>query len=49
MELRQTNSLCRNGGIAYNKAYGVNKEIFTIPFKGYSPFQNSQFEVLGYS
>ena len=49
VELRQTNSLRRNGGIAYNKAYNVNKEMFATPFKGYSPFQNSQFEALGYS
>jgi hypothetical protein len=49
VELRQTNSLRRNGGIAYNKAYSVNKEMFATPFKGYSPFQNSQFKALGYS
>ena len=49
MELRLTNSLRYNGGIAYNKAYNVNKEIFATLFKGYSPFQNSQFKALGYS
>ena len=48
MELRQTNSLYYNGGIAYNKTYNINKEIFITPFKGYSPFQNSQFKVLSY-
>jgi len=48
MELWQTNSLRCNGGIAYNKAYNINKEMFAIPFKGYSPFQNLQFKALGY-
>jgi hypothetical protein len=37
------------GGIAYNKAYNVNKELFATPFKGYDPFQNPRFEALGYS
>jgi hypothetical protein len=49
VELRPTNSLRRMGGIAYNKAYNVNKELFATPFKGYNPFQNAQFEALGYS
>lgn len=49
VELRQTNSLRKMGGIAYNKAYNVNKELFATPLKGYDPFQNSQFEALGYS
>ena len=49
IELLQTNSLRKWGGIAYNKAYNVNKELFATPFKGYSLFQNSQFEALGYS
>jgi len=49
VELRQTNSLRTMGGIAYNKAYNVNKELFATPLKGYDPFQNSQFEALGYS
>jgi hypothetical protein len=37
------------GGIIYNKAYNVNKELFAIPFKGYNLFQNPRFEALGYS
>ena len=36
------------GGIIYNKAYNVNKELFTILFKGYNPFQNAQFKALRY-
>ncbi|KAJ9655921.1 hypothetical protein H2201_008702 [Coniosporium apollinis] len=49
VELRQTNSLRKKGGIAYNKAYNVNRELFATPLKGYEPFQNPQFEALGYS
>jgi hypothetical protein len=48
VELRQTNAL-RQGGVAYNKAYNVNKELYATQLKGYSPFQNPQFEALGYS
>jgi len=36
------------GGIAYNKAYNVNKELFAILFKGYNPFQNAQFKAFRY-
>jgi hypothetical protein len=48
VELQRTNAL-RKGGVAYNKAYNVNKGLYATPLKGYSPFQNPQFEALGYS
>lgn len=48
-ELRRTNGLRKRGGIAYNKAYNVNKELFATPLKGYDPFRNLQFEALGCS
>lgn len=49
VELKASNGLRANGGMAYNKAYSVNKEVFATPFKGCAPFQNPQFEALGYS
>ncbi|KAJ9653125.1 hypothetical protein H2201_009177 [Coniosporium apollinis] len=48
VELRQTNAL-RKGGVAYNKAYNINKEQYATQLKGYSPFRNPQLEALGYS
>lgn len=36
VELRQTNAL-REDGIAYNKAYNVNKEQYATPLKGLQP------------
>ncbi len=49
VELLPENSLRRQNGIALNKAYNVHKNLFTTPYKGYQPFQNPQFEALGYS
>ena len=49
-ELYPTNDLREKGGIAYNKAYNLHKDVFAIPpLHGHSPFGNHQLEALGYS
>lgn len=47
VELLRNNPLL-NGGIAYYKAYNVNKEQFATQLKGHQPFSNPLFEVLAY-
>lgn len=44
--LRQTNEWRSKSGMAYNKAYNLNKDVFATPFKDYKPFDNDQFEAL---
>jgi hypothetical protein len=47
-ETRTTNSM-RSVGIAYNKAYNVNKEQFSSNVQDDTPFQNHLFELLSFT
>ena len=46
--LSTLNTLCREGGIAHNKAYNINKDLFTTPFKPYNTFHNAYLETLSF-
>lgn len=48
VELGMSNAWRYLGGIAYNKSYNLHKDVFATPMKNYSPFDNSQFEALGF-
>ncbi|KAI9827582.1 MAG: hypothetical protein M1832_004932 [Thelocarpon impressellum] len=45
--LLATNPL-RRGGVAYNKAYNLHKDVFATPHKELGPFELRQLEGLGY-
>ena len=49
IELQGRNELRSCGGIAYNKAYNISKDLFATPFKQHESFGNPQFEALGFS
>ena len=49
VELTTSNALRKKGGIAYNKAYNTQKELFATILKGHTPFDNPAFEALGFT
>jgi hypothetical protein len=48
LEVLPTNRLHSQGGVAYNKAYNLHKDIFATPMKGVIPFNLNQLEGLGF-
>ena len=48
VDLGATNMLRRYGGLAFHKAYNIQKNLFSTPFKGYIPFDNLYFESLAF-
>ncbi len=49
VQLSESNRLRREGGIVYNKAYNVFKDIFASTAKDYSPFEYGNLSALAYS
>ena len=49
VELTASNGLRKNSGVAYNKAYNSQKELFATILKKHTPFDNPAFEALGFS
>jgi hypothetical protein len=47
--LDSTNVLRTHGGLALHKAYNVSKNLFSTPFRGYMPLDNTGFESLAFS
>ncbi|KAI9810551.1 MAG: hypothetical protein M1827_006224 [Pycnora praestabilis] len=47
--LSKTNQLRADGGIAYHKAYNLEKDLWNTPMKGLKPFDLAQLEGLAYS
>ncbi|KAI9851008.1 MAG: hypothetical protein M1824_002928 [Vezdaea acicularis] len=47
-EILPTNKWHAKGGIAFNKAYSLHKDLFTTPVKGLVPFDHQQLEGLAY-
>ena len=47
--LTPTNPLYSHEGIAYIKAYNLNKDIFATPLKTYNTFNNHYFKAIGFS
>jgi hypothetical protein len=48
-EILPTNKYHSEGGLAYNKAYNLHKDLFATPMKGLIPFELNQLEGLGFS
>ena len=48
VEILRTNKYHSEGGVAYNKAYNLHKDLFATPMKGLIPFELAQLEGLAF-